>query len=309
LSIAKPRNVSLVDTLSVGYRTLNRRPWVIGIPAALSALLWLSGPVSLGALAAELQLGLADLGVLLGRGQAGTEQLARDVIASDLRTALAWLNFVPVLAPLPGAAGPAPLGGPIRLDSPAQLLAAAALINLLALLVSGLFLSALSGAVQGESPHVWSVLRRSGRVARDIGLAILALLGVGMILALPFLAISAIVIAMAPGATLLVLLLWYIALFWAYVYAGFAPEAISIGRAGPLRALYQSAHVVRRDLSGTLGLLLLSFVILSGLGVVWRQLAATPLGLACAILGSAYVGSGLSAARLVFYRERERRER
>jgi hypothetical protein len=79
-----------------------------------------------------------------------------------------------------------------------------------------------------------------------------------------------------------------------------------MSRAGPLRAIYHSVHVVRRDLAGTLGLLVLSFVIASGLGVIWQRIAATPPGLALAILGSAYVGSGLSAARLVFFRERHR---
>lgn len=302
LSIAKPRNVSLVDTLSAGYRTLNRRPLVLAIPAALSAYLWLGAPIGLGSLGDELRLALSDAAGLVGAEQAAREELVRNLLASDLRVALAWLNFVPVLAPQSNAAVP----GAIGLSSPLELIVAVLLVNLLALLLSSLFLTTLSEALQGEQARFWPLLRRSGRVARDICLALLALLGVGLILALPFLAISVIVIAILPGATLLVLLSWYIALFWAYVYTGFAPEAITLGQAGPLQALYKSVHIVRRDLGGTLGLLLLSFVIASGLGVVWRQIAVSPAGLAIAILGSAYVGSGLAAARLQFYRDRER---
>jgi hypothetical protein len=302
LSIAKPRNVSLVDTLSAGYRTLNRRPMVLAIPAALSAYLWLGAPLSLGPVADELHLALSDVAGALGAEQAAREELVRGLLASDLRVALAWLNFVPVLAPRGDVVG----AGVIGLSGPLELIVALVLVNLLALLVSSFFLTTLGEALQGERGQIWARLRRSGRVARDICLALLALAGVGLILALPFLAISVIVIAILPGATLLVLLSWYIALFWAYVYTGFAPEAIALGRAGPLRALYKSVHVVRRDLGGTLGLLLLSFVIASGLGVVWRQLAVSPPGLAIAILGSAYVGSGLAAARLQFYRDRER---
>jgi hypothetical protein len=275
---------------------------VLAIPAALSAYLWLGAPVGLGPLAEELHLALTEAVGLLGAEQAAREELVRSLLASDLRVALAWLNFVPVLAPRGGTAG----AGAIGLGSPLELIGAVVLVNLLALLVSSLFLTTLSEATQGERARIWPRLRRSGRVARDICLALLALLGVGLILALPFLAISVIVIALLPGATLLVLLAWYIALFWAYVYTGFAPEAITLGRAGPLQALYKSVHVVRRDLGGTLGLLLLSFVIASGLGVVWRQIAVSPPGLALAILGSAYVGSGLAAARLQFYRDRER---
>jgi hypothetical protein len=302
LSIAKPRNVSLVDTISAGYRTLNRRPLVLAIPAALSAYLWLGAPIGLGSLAEELRLALVDAAGAIGAEQAAREELVRGLLASDLRVALAWLNFVPVLAPRGDAGAAAAIG----LRGPLELIAAVVLVNLLALLVSSLFLTTLGEALQGERPQIWQRLRRSGRVARDICLALLALTGVGLILALPFLAISVIVIAIMPGATLLVLLGWYIALFWAYVYTGFAPEAITVGRAGPLRALYKSVHVVRRDLGGTLGLLLLSFVIASGLGVVWRQLAVSPPGLALAIIGSAYVGSGLAAARLQFFRDRDR---
>lgn len=294
MSIAKPRNASLVDTLGAGYRALNRRPWVIGIPAALSAYLWLGTPLGPAPLPPELRATLSELGGASG----DSELLMQSIIASDVRLALAWLNFVPVLAPPQGARGAVGLAGA------GQLVAAMALINLLALLLSSYFLTLLSEAVSGGRQTPLAGLRRSLVVAGAIVRYLLALLGVGLVLALPFLAISALVIAALPGATLAVLLAWYIALFWAYVYTGFAPEAIVISRAGPLRAIYNSVHIVRRDLTGTLGLLLLSFVIVNGLGVIWQQIAATPAGLALALLGSAYVGSGLSAARLEFYRER-----
>lgn len=302
MSIAKPRNVSLVDTISAGYRALHRRPLVIGIPATMSAYLWLGAPVVLGPLAEQLRAGLTDLAQQLGGLAGERERLVQGLLAIDLRTALAWLNFVPVLAP--SAAPPAAAGSAIGLAGPGQLGLALVTINLVAVLLSSYFLTVLGAAVSGEPRGQIASLRRALAVAGTIVRYLLALFAVGLILALPFLAISALVIATVPGLTVAVLLAWYIALFWAYVYTGFAPEAILISRAGPLRAIYHSVHVVRRDLTGTLGLLLLSFVIASGLGVVWRQLALTPTGLAIAILGSAYIGSGLSAARLEFYRER-----
>lgn len=296
MSIAKPRNASLVDTISAGYRALHRRPGAIAIPAALSAYLWLGPPLGLGALADGLRARLGEVGGALGGGR---DALAESILLSDVRLALAWLNFMPVLGPPQGVAG-----GGAGLAGAGQLAAAALLINLLALLLSSYFLTLLGEAVSGERRPPLGSARRALAVAGDIVRYLLALAAVGLVLALPFLAISAIVIATLPGATLAILLGWYIALFWAYVYTGFAPEAILISRSGPLRAIYNSVAIVRRDLTGTLGLLLLSFVIASGLGVIWQRLAASPQGLALAILGSAYVGSGLSAARLEFYRER-----
>lgn len=295
MSVAKPRNASLVNTIGAGYRALHRRLWIMAIPAGLSTYLWLGPPVGLGALAAELRGGLSDLGLLLGDSRGG---MVEAIIASDVRLALAWLNLVPVLPPQQHAQSAPGLGGP------EQLVLAVVLINLLAVLLSSYFLTLLGEAVTGERTPLLASLWRSLRVAGTIVRYLLALCAVGLVLALPFLAISAIVIATLPGATLAILVGWYIALFWAYIYTGFAPEAIVISRAGPLRAIYHSVNMVRRDLAGTLGLLLLSFVILSGLGIVWQRIAATPSGLALAILGSAYIGSGLSAARLQFYRER-----
>lgn len=302
MSIAKPQRPTLVDTLSAGYRALNRRPLVLGIPAGLSAYLWLGTPLAMGAAPNALEDSLRSLLRLVGGDKQLHDALVAGILASDARLALAWLNFVPVFAPKLGASSSQP--APIELNGPLQLLASIALVNLLALLLSSLFLTMLSGAVRGERLRVLAVLRRSLQVAANICLYLLALVGVGLVLALPFLAISALVIAALPSAAALVMLAWYIVLFWAYVYTGFAPEAILMSGVGPLRAIYHSVNVVRRNMLGTLGLLLLSFLIVSGLGVVWQQIVHRPVGVVLAILGSAYVGSGLSAARLEFYGER-----
>lgn len=299
MSIATPRNASLVDTLGAGYRALNRRPWVIAIPAGLSLYLWLGAPLVLGPLADGLGAGLEVLAQALDRA-GGQGALIQSLLISDLRLALAWLNFVPVLPP-PLEAGT----DAISLHAPWQLLGLIALINLLTLLLSSCFLTLLGEAVSGERRDPPAIARQALRVAGTILGYLLALAGVGLVLALPFLAISTIVIITLPSATLLILMAWYVALFWAYVYTGFAPEAILISRAGPLRAIYHSVHLVRRNMPGTLGLLLLSYLIISGLGLIWRQLAATPAGLAIAVLASAYVGSGISAARIEFYRQRQ----
>lgn len=303
MSIAKPGNVNLIDTLSAGYRLLHRRLWVLAIPTALSAYLWLGAPVTLSPVTDGVRRALADAARALGGDEASREGWARQILSADVRVAMAWLNFVPLMAP-PAGAAPGGRWGALVIEQPLQIVGAALVINLLALVLSSLYLTVLAEAVRGEARGPLERVRRAGRVALDIVRYLLALGGFGLILALPFLAISALVIVALPASTLLVLLIWYVALFWAYVYTGFAPEAISLGRAGPLRAIYHSVGVVRRDLAGTLGLLLLSFVIANGLGLVWRQIAVSPPGVALAILGSAYVGSGLAAARMVFYRDR-----
>jgi hypothetical protein len=57
-----------------------------------------------------------------------------------------------------------------------------------------------------------------------------------------------------------------------------------------------------------MGLLALSWMISVGSGVLWLSLAqGSTIGLLVAIGVSAYLGSGLLAARMAFYRERLRR--
>jgi hypothetical protein len=80
-----------------------------------------------------------------------------------------------------------------------------------------------------------------------------------------------------------------------------------VGEQGPLRAIYTSFNVVRRNFWGTLGFLVISLVISLGSGVIWHRLVGTTIGLVVAIVGSAYIGSGLLAARMAFFRERLRR--
>jgi hypothetical protein len=281
----------------MGYQAINRRPWVVGIPAGLSAYLWLDPPLALAELAGSLRAGIRSAAHLASTEAAAQEPLVQQVLLSGARLLIRWLNLVPLHVPAGLVAAPGS-------DSGLRLVAAVVVANLAALLLSGLFLTLLGGAVGGERVAPLDALRQALRVAWRIALYLLAVLGVGLIMGLPFLAISAIVVATLPNALVPVLAAWYVALFWAYVYTGFAPEAILISRVGPLRAIYHSVNVVRRNLLATLGLLLVSFLIISGLGVVWRQIGDSPGGVAAAILGSAYVGSGLSAARLQFYRER-----
>lgn len=306
MSVTKPQSPTLIDTISAGYQALNRRLWVIGIPAGISAYLWFGTPLTLAPYGSSLADHVNRLVQQLSDNQHIQAELLRSMVSIDGRLAMAWINFVPVLNPeLRGTTGIRP----VAINNLLELFAATVLINLLALVLSSLFLTLLCGAVRNERFELVSSLRHSIYVARTIVLSLLAMAGVVLILAMPFLAISALVIAALPNAALIVLLAWYIVLFWGYVYTGFAAEAILISRAGPLRALYNSVNVVRRNLTGTIGLLLLSFVIISGLGIVWHTLTKTMAGQALAILGSAYVSSGLSAARLEFYRERMTRWR
>ncbi|WP_129630249.1 hypothetical protein [Candidatus Oscillochloris fontis] len=296
MSVVKPQSLSLVDTISAGYQALNRRPWALLIPVGVSTYLWLSNPLTLTK-GGRIATGINQALDLLTTNPQARQGVAEQILHRDLRTSLAWLNLVPVLDPLTPGRNAIHIGGPYAVFS------TLALINLLALLWSCLFLALLSSAVRYEPLAPVPLLRRTFQVASTIIVATLIIVGISIIVGLPLFAISALIVIFVPASALPIALAWYIACFWAYVYISFTPEAILISRAGPFRALGHSIRVVRHNMIGTVGLLIISFLILNGLRLIWAQVAVNPLGIAAAILGSAYVGSGLSAARLEFYRD------
>ncbi len=266
------------------------------IPVGISTYLWLGRPLSLSS-NGRIANGINHVLDLLTSNTQIQQSIAAQVLQRDLRTTLAWLNLVPVLDPI------APEGNAIHLSGSSALFSTVALINLLALLWSCLFLALLSSAVRYEPLAPAPLIQRTVHVAANIVLAILIVIGISIVVGLPLLAISALVVIFVPATTLPMLLVWYITCFWAYVYISFTPEAILISRAGPLRALGHSIRVVRHNMLATVSLLVVSFLILNGLRLIWAQVAINPLGMAVSILGSAYIGSGLSAARIEFYRD------
>jgi hypothetical protein len=92
--------------------------------------------------------------------------------------------------------------------------------------------------------------------------------------------------------------------FWMLVYLFFLVDAVVIGGYGPLRAAKSSLLVVRQSLWSALGFVCLTLFISLGMQLVWGLLARQSWGLPVAILGNAYVSSGLIAASLLFYRNR-----
>jgi hypothetical protein len=64
---------------------------------------------------------------------------------------------------------------------------------------------------------------------------------------------------------------------------------------------------VRRHLRPSVLLMILTWLILAGMNRVWDVLASNlqpPYGVALAILGNAYIASGLIAAGMIFYTQR-----
>ncbi len=81
----------------------------------------------------------------------------------------------------------------------------------------------------------------------------------------------------------------------------FFPQGIAMAGQSPRGALLTSIQIVRLYFWPTLGLLLLVTILRNGLGIIWQRLAGeSAVMILIAILGSAYVGTALTAALFVF---------
>jgi hypothetical protein len=324
LTVNKPQTTSLIDTISEGYAAINRRPWLMLLPLLLNLYIWFGTQLSFAPLLTDLS-GRIRLQATPAEQSAAAEEQMRRIGAFDMRQAITWLNFVPTLTMYtinstdsnclpPGMSFVCevpPLAlerDTIKVYNLGGAMLALVLLNLLALPLSAIFLTQVAAAVRGDQVALPISAQRAWRAMLALLGKVGVLIGIGLALGLPFLFLLTLLLFVSQVLGLLMIGLIWLILVLLSIYLGFANEAIVVSGVGPLRALHASFNIVRRNLLGTMGFVALSWLISAGSGMLWLNLAqGSTIGLIVAIVGSAYLGSGLLAARMVFYRERLRR--
>jgi hypothetical protein len=305
--------VGVIDTLTAGFDLVRKKPWLIVVPLVVDLGLWLMPRLSIAGLVREML-------TLLGTSAAGSPGVPPNLVEfSQLWQQLAESLDVGQL--LAGASvPPAYLGVPslppdgvrslfgltrsvIEIRGPFTLLVLAAGLFLAGLLVSTLYLGMLGQSVRDGRVDWASLLRRLPcnwlRLVSAWVLVQVALLIIGFPLILT-LALAAAVLG--PLSLLVVSAL----MFWVVIYVAFVPYGIFLHEDGLLPAVARSVNVVRANFKSTLGLIVLVFVIWFGLTLVFVRLTGTTIGALVAMAANAFVGTGLTAAMFIFYRERVR---
>ncbi len=296
----QPRVPGIIDTIGAGYQAVNRRLWLLLMPLLASLYLWYGTPVRITPFLEIVNVWFTDFFVRMGSGGVGAADLLFSLQYYDLRNSLALNSLLPVLP-----AGPGQLATPARLiEAPLAVLGAFVLFNAAGLLLGMMFRAGLAGALSGAPFRPRADLMLVALAAGKLCLSLALVLTGMLLLTLPFLVVSALLMVTMPAAAGLIAFAWYLLAIWVYLYAGFALEALLISRCGPVRAVRHSIAVVRRNLWPAIALLLLAALISGGLQLIWMWLAVQPAGVLLAIIGSAYIGGGLAAARLEFYRSR-----
>jgi len=308
------RRLGVIDCLSAGFRFLRWRLELILLPVALDLLLWLAPQFTIAPLTAELAGWYRSLGATEGLPVDAvmmTQQVADSIDmlgqSFNLLSALVSTTLLHVPSLLVSGSMSSPLL-PIAMSTPAEAVAFWIVFSLLGLLLGVFYLGLLArrlpvGGLSGMALQLFAgaVIRQWLQVIAfvlivflvlvavyipvSIGVALLALLSPGL----------ASFLALASGAITLV--------FFFYLY--FATCAMVMDNLSAPAAISRSVNLVRMNFLSTLGFVAVSTLIGLGISLLLMQLAGLALWIVTpAIVISAYIGTGLAMALLVFYRTR-----
>lgn len=298
--------MSAIDTLAAGFRLVWRRPWLLILPIALDLFLLLGPKLSaLPVISQAFDTMVAAQSMASG----GEQMLTAEALAtaSDMvNNVIGRVNVFALAActrlGFPSVAGTKPIDMAIdrvyTIESTGTLLLCQFGLLLVGLLLTAAFLVSIAQAIREEHDDLATTMHHILSSWLKF-LSLLVPLGLGLVIGLSILAV------MPGGVGLLLMMALMVAAVWALIYLAFVPEAITLSHDSALGALNSSFRLVRSNLGPTIGILILVTVLRNGMGLVWQNLLLrSQLAALLAIVGSAYVGTSLTAALFFYYRDR-----
>jgi len=294
--------LNIIDTISAGFDTVRRNPWLLLLPILLDVFLWLGPKLSIAPIVEESVSAFEEMqqSLSIDRGLDATLSAMPEFDPTFLRETVGHANlFAGIVWGVLGV----PSVAATRLIEPTdnwviQLSDGCTAFMLLAvIIVAGLFVAtfylALAGrVVRGGDEPFRKMIQKLPRYALYITIVLMPIV---------------LVTAAAMGLSFLCGPFTFLLLgaaLWLGIYLYFAPEAITMSHAEPLEAVRNSMILLRMAFWPTLGFIVLCTVISAGTSVIWQKLLTSPLGIAVAIPINAFVGTGLTAATFIYYRER-----
>jgi len=303
----------VIDTITAGFGTVNKRLWLIIIPILLDLMLWFGPKVFIAPLVDRALDGYHRLLVESSTQSSSQDQLTLEQIegvylqTKEVVEPVGHLNLMGVLAwQLPSLLKTAMPESSASAGIESGLVFVLLLLGLGVASVLGvsIYLGAIAQFVRGDSFDLSFFLRRIGlNWARLLLFFVLLLFPLGLFVPAAILLLSVIGSWNAGLATLFGGLSLGVAL-WLMLYLFFVKSAIFVGDVNPLWAIWHSFNLVRQNLWSVLGLFLLINVVTWGLAIAWGLIVGHPLGTVVAIAGNAYVVTGLAAATMIYYRDR-----
>lgn len=311
-AITKPPGV--IDSLQRGFLLINRHLWLLLIPLFVDVLVWRSPRFSLAHLierAINLLFERPDLPAELAANSATyIEPVRRLGAAFNLLSFLGGTitgmpSFMARADSSLALTSPVPT---VMLESVQQILLYTVVLIPIGLIFGSIWLALMAKLIKPETIDWQHAVRRAGWIWLNTGLYLLILIvavvsaaGLFSLFAAMFMAIAGI-----GGLSIMgfVQIIFAFGLVWLGVGLTFVVSAISLDGVNVARAIWRSINVVGRNVTSTLGLLLLMLVITEGFAQIWLRLSSFNWGVIVGILGNSYLGTALMAATFLFYQGR-----
>ncbi len=316
----KPSVPGIIDAFSMGFEQVHRIIWIILLPIVVDIFLWKGPLLSVGpvikrflALWNEVredkeqnqQVPASVTAEMMQNFEVVRQQFEAMAGQFNLFSLLvANIAVVPSMAPS-SQANPA---WALEVSQPLAMVLLVIVFELVGLLLGVLYLGLIAQQIRDGRVDALLLARRVWRYWLSIVGLLAIVLGLILVLGIPGGIIIGLVFVVSAGlGTGLIAVVGgiiQIALILAVVYLFFLTDAVVVSEVGPIRAAINSVKVVARNFWAALGLIVLYIVIVAGTHVIWNYLSLEDWGMLAAIVGNAYIASGLTAASIIFYKTR-----
>ncbi|MBN1887555.1 MAG: hypothetical protein JW850_06180 [Thermoflexales bacterium] len=298
----------IVESLAAGFDAVTRAPQVLVAPVLLDTFLWLGPRLSAYPL-------IQSLVALLRSLPASPDETMRQQMTQALKmldqvgqqfNMFAWLS--PLLVGMPSLMAnllndKPPWGSPAVWEVH-SILIYLALFGLFGLVGSGLnavYWSQIARAALPQAPAGRGWPAHAGRIWWGLIQLVLALLALGVIGGMPLMTTAVVASLFNPGLGQFIVSMGMVLAMWIVFYLAFVVHGLALRQASFVQALRWSILLMRSQFLPATALLILSALIYWGLGLVWAMPEGDSWLRAGAIVGNAFVASGVLCATAFFY--------
>jgi hypothetical protein len=304
-SSSPSRPIGVIKSIVAGFEKIAAQPLLLLPPILLDLFLWLGPRLTIPAIIQQL----TNLIILpSGSDEAITEQV--EILRSFLLDLGERFNLFALLSNIPVGISSL-LTGRMPVMMPLGRALTIPIGNFLLIFTIVLILL-IVGQGLGAQFHLWIAKQVAPqKELADRGTAWLkmillagSLYIVGIVFSLGISFIASLFALLLPILGLMAAFLGFTLAFWAFVYLFFTPHGVIRYRLGLVRAMMESATLVRWNLLPVIGYLGSSFFISWLTNQVWILPSEDSWYLLLAIIGHAFVSATLLAGSYVFYQDR-----
>ncbi|CAN5819015.1 hypothetical protein BH23CHL2_BH23CHL2_34750 [soil metagenome] len=294
----------VIETIGLAYTRLLARPWIVLGPIILDLYLWLGLKITAGPLVLKIADSIRPIAAIGDSVAKFVEGQAQYNLAELLSMHL-FVIRMPTFMPMIDLDESVRLAdwGPELSSGPWGLLGALVPLFIAAGFGGGAaFLLMVGDVSRGAAPRFDA--RLTIRTGYRLLLWVLAGAGLFVLISWPLLVVQAALIYAGSGVNGIVLFLLSIPTGLGFVLFFFSAYAIVLDGATATEAFRSSYRVVRAYGWQSLAFIVSYMIATGGFPFFWRLLVDEPPGTLIAIIGNAFISTGMIAAGMIYYEDR-----